>query len=129
MDIKKLNTHGGKPMIIKKVSWARLQKQEDQSIDIFDFSNSAIYALIPVFERDGKYFSMETGNVVSVSENDQVVSIGIGTSLFFKDGSNIVYTRGWLDGVRRQFFAENKCKEATTSPIHVFGEGDAEPIE
>lgn len=127
---KDVNIVGTTPMIVKKISKVQLSKQsvENQSVDLLDYTHPAIYALIPVLEKDGKYSSMETGEVVPVLEMDQVVPINIGTALFFKDGTKLVYTRGWLKGLYGKFFVKNEVT-STAPNIHVFGEGDPEPIK
>ena len=140
MKTEQLNEITGRPVIIKRIDPTRLTKQVQEcrepgddvtqkplettsDVDFSDYSHPAISALIPAFEADGQFVSMETGKPVTLTPEDRIEQMPVGTALFFQDGTRVVYTRGWYKGLYKFFFAESKCAETTTCPnVHVFGE-------
>ncbi len=140
MKIEKLNEMTGRPVVIKRIDSSRLdvhvssskEAGEDvvsaphevqSSVESHDYKHHAITALIPAFETDGRLVSMETGNEVKLNPGDQVLPVMVGTALFFPDGTNVVYTRGWYKGRYMFFFAKKACSDRTTCPnVRVFGE-------
>ncbi len=140
MKIEKLNEMTGRPVVIKRINsdllGTEFQSSKDQpedpiegllvakvNVDFCDYNHPAITALIPAFETDGRLVSMETGNEVRLNPGDQVLPVLLGTALFFPDGTDVVYTRGWYKGRYMFFFAKKTCSDRTTCPnVRVFGE-------
>lgn len=78
---------------------------------------TSILGVIPGWQdKDGTITSIETGEVVTPREHDQVRDVFPGTSFLFKDGTEILYTRNW----------QGKCYYITegyrrpSEPIRVF---------
>lgn len=96
-------------------------------IDETDFTNKRIWAIIPGWMDDnGVVTSLKTGAPVRVGGYDQIRHEGVGHAYDYEDGAKIIYTRGWKDGVRGEFFAVRECRDCECIHHRAFGEAPTE---
>lgn len=92
-------------------------------VDILDYKNPRIWAIIPGWlDKNGVITSLKTGKPVKVRGRDSVREERVGAAFNYDDGSSVIYTRGWHNGVSRCYLTEKTCGDAHCISHRAFGE-------